>query len=58
MQEYVVDVSSANCWQDFVVAFNEGFVGRVGGEWNGNLDAFNDYLFWPTEQPYRLLTAA
>lgn len=26
----------------------------VGGEWNGNLDAFNDYLSWPASAPYRL----
>ena len=53
--EYVVDLSSATCWRDFIAACNEGFVRQVGGEWNGNLDAFNDYLWWPTEHPYRLV---
>jgi hypothetical protein len=42
-------------WADFGTAFNEGFVRPVGGEWNGNLDAFNDYLWWPDEHPYRLV---
>ncbi len=55
MREYVVDVTAAACWADFVAAFNEGFVRPVGGEWNGNLDAFNDYLWWPDEHPYRLV---
>jgi hypothetical protein len=27
---------------------------HVHGEWNGNLDAFNDYLSWPDDSPYRL----
>ena len=26
--------------------FNRGFITDVGGDWNGNLDAFNDYLGW------------
>ncbi len=55
MKEYVVDISAATSWADFVTAFNEGFVRPVGGEWNGNLDAFNDYLWWPDEHPYRLV---
>ena len=54
MKEYVVDVSRATSWADFIAAFNEGFIGLVGGEWHGNLDAFNDYLWWPDERPYRL----
>ena len=35
-------------------AANIGFVGQVGGKWNGNLDAFNDYLTWPEEEQYEL----
>ena len=31
-----------------------GFVELVGGKWNGNLDAFNDYLSWPEEEEYEL----
>ena len=53
--EYVVDLTSVASWEAFVEAFNEGFVRAVGGEWNGNLDAFNDYLYWPEEHPYRLV---
>lgn len=55
MREYVVDVSAASSWADFIAAFNEGFVRPVGGDWSGNLDAFNDYLSWPDEHPYRLV---
>lgn len=57
MQEYVVDLSTVATWADFVAAFNEGFVRRVGGEWNvnGSLEAFHDYLRQPDEHPYRLV---
>jgi hypothetical protein len=54
VRDYLVDVSSAASWADFIAAFNEGFVRRVGGEWDGSQDAFNDYLWWPDEHPYRL----
>lgn len=55
MKEYVVDVSAVTSWSDFIAAFNDDFVRLVGGEWNGNLDAFHDYLYWPDEHPYRLV---
>jgi hypothetical protein len=55
VREYVVDVTQATSWQDVIAAFNEGFIRHVGGEWSGNLDAFNDYLWWPDEHPYRLV---
>lgn len=55
MHEFVVDVTAATSWADFIAAFNEGFVRRVGGQWNGNLDAFHDYLFWPDEKSFRLI---
>jgi hypothetical protein len=55
VREYVVDLSAVASWADFIAAFNEGFVRPVGGEWNGNLDAFHDYLSWPDEHPYRLV---
>jgi hypothetical protein len=55
MGEYVVDLSAAKSFADFIAAFNEGLIRHVGGEWNGNLDAFNDYLWWPDEHPYRLV---
>jgi hypothetical protein len=56
MKQYVVDVSAAQSWSDFIKAFNDGFIRVIGGgEWNGNLDAFNDYLYWPDEHPYELV---
>lgn len=55
MREYIVDVSAATSWSDFIAAFNDGFIRLGGGDWNGNLDAFNDYLWWPEEHPYRLV---
>jgi len=54
MRHFVVDVSTVTSWQEFISAFNRGFVHLVGGDWNGNLDALNDYLYWPDEHPYRL----
>ncbi len=55
VQEYLVDLSAVSAWEDFIAAFNSGFISKIGGEWNGNLDAFNDYLWWPDEHPYRLV---
>ena len=55
MKDYVVDVANVTSWEEFITAFNEGFVSTFGSEWNGNLDAFNDYLWWPDEHPYRLV---
>ena len=48
-------MSSVTCWDEFVAAFNKGFFRKLGGEWNDNLDAFNGYLWWPDEHPYRLI---
>ena len=56
MPEYVVNVSAAASWADVIAAFNRDFIRPIcGGEWNGNLDALNDYLSWPNDQPYRLV---
>ena len=55
MREFVVDVSTVASWEDFIAAFNSGFIHLVGGEWNGNLNAFNDYLYWPEDSHYRLV---
>jgi hypothetical protein len=41
-------------FDDFVEATNLGFIEPVGGSWNGNLDAFNDYLSSPEEAEYEL----
>jgi len=55
MPEYVIDLSTVNSWQDFVNAFNRDFIFPMGNaQWNGNLDAFNDFLWWPDEHPYRI----
>lgn len=43
---FEIDGSSFEDFEGFVREFNRGFVSRVGGNWNGNLDAFNDYLSW------------
>lgn len=56
MLEFIVDLSAVGSWPDFIAAFNRDFVRPVGGvEWAGNLDCFNDYLWWPDEHPYRLV---
>jgi len=55
MREYVVRVADVQSFEDFIAAFNEGFCRHVGGHWNGNLNAFNDYLSWPDEERYRLI---
>jgi Barstar (barnase inhibitor) len=56
VREYVVDLSAVTSWEGFVAAFDGGFVRPVGGDgWGGNLDALNDYLWWPEEHPYRLV---
>ena len=41
-------------FQDFIEAMNDAFIRDAGGDWNGNLDAFNDYLSWPKDVPYEL----
>lgn len=53
MREFVVDLREG--YEGFVDAFNEGLIRLVGGEWSGrSWDAFNDYLFWPEEEEFRL----
>lgn len=55
MREFIIDLSSAESFEDFVAAFNEGLCKHVGGGWEGrNWNAFHDYLSWPEEQSYRL----
>src|SRR5262245_24743429 len=38
-------------FEGFIREFNRVFISQIAGDWNGNLDAFNDYLSWP-EGPY------
>jgi hypothetical protein len=55
MREFIIDLSCAKSFEDFVGAFNEGLCRHVGGGWEGrSWDAFHDYLSWPEEQSYRL----
>lgn len=54
MKRFTIDGRRIRQFSDFVEATNAGFIGMVGGRWNGNLDAFNDYLSWPDEEEYEL----
>lgn len=54
MWSFTIDGGSVRSFDDFVDAVNLGFVRHVGGRWNGNLDAFSDYLSWPEEDEYQL----
>ncbi|HZQ45899.1 MAG TPA: barstar family protein [Verrucomicrobiae bacterium] len=55
MREFIVDLSSAESFEAFVSAFNDGFCRLVSGEWHGrSWDAFHDYLSWPEDEQYQL----
>jgi hypothetical protein len=54
VKRFTIDGTLVKSFEDFVVAMNSGLIEAVGGKWNGNLDAFNDYLSWPEEQEYEL----
>lgn len=54
MKRFSIDGRRVRSFDDFVDAANAGFIESVGGKWNGNLDAFNDYLSWPEEEEYEL----
>ena len=51
---FTVDLSSAKNFDDVITSFNVGLIGPSGGEWNGNWDAFHDYLSWPEADTYKL----
>jgi hypothetical protein len=53
--EYRINLAEIRSFADFVAAFNAGMIDSVGGHWNGNVDAFNDYLSWPEDEAYRLV---
>lgn len=55
MQRYTVTLEAESSFSEFVEAFNVGFCREIGGEWSGNLDAFNDYLSWPEEESFELV---
>ena len=44
MKTFTIDGRRVGSFEDFIEATNLGFVEQIGGRWNGNLDAFNDYL--------------
>jgi len=50
-----IDCSNIKNYQDFIDLFNDLLFVPAGGKWNGNLDAFNDYLSWPKSIPYHLV---
>jgi len=54
MKRYTIDCRHVRTFKDFVEATNVGLIRAAGGEWNGHLDAFNDYLSWPEEDTYEL----
>ena len=54
VKRFTIDGRRVRSFDEFVEATNMGFVELVGGKWNGNLDAFNDYLSWPEEEEYEL----
>lgn len=56
MREFVVDLTTAQSFEDFTSAFSIGFCRLVDGEWEGqSWDAVHDYLAWPKEDSYRLI---
>ncbi|MFT3788219.1 MAG: hypothetical protein QM770_18955 [Tepidisphaeraceae bacterium] len=55
LRTYRIDLEDVHTFADFVAAFNAGMIHSLGGHWNGNFDAFNDYMSWPAEDCYRLL---
>jgi hypothetical protein len=54
MKRFTVQCGTVKAFHDFVEAMNNGFIRAIGGEWDGNLDALNDYLSWPSELQYEL----
>ena len=43
---YVIDAANFDTFAGFVEECNRSFIRSFSGEWNGNLNAFNDYLCW------------
>jgi len=56
MREFVVDMTNASSFEEFVSAFNAGFCQLCNGHWHGrSWNAFHDYLSWPEEERFRLV---
>ncbi len=43
---YVIDTANFDSFEGFIEECNRSFIRKFGGEWKGNLDAFNDYFSW------------
>ena len=52
--DFVIDGNNFEDFTGFIREFNRCFYAYTEGGWNGNLDAFNDYLVWP-EEKYALI---
>jgi hypothetical protein len=48
---FEIDGQNFDDFEGFIREFNRVFESETGGSWQGNLDAFNDYLSWP-KTPY------
>lgn len=57
MREFTIQLSNITTLQGFIDAFNRDFCKHVGGHWNGNWNAFHDYLSWPDESSFGLRLA-
>lgn len=49
MLTFDIDGKKVTDYTSFVSEMNQNFISKIEGNvgWNGNLDAFNDYLSWP-----------
>lgn len=48
MDIYKIDGTKVKDFESFITEMNKNFISKHGDSvWNGNLDAFNDYLNWP-----------
>jgi hypothetical protein len=47
---YVIDGANFSDFAGFVEECNRGFIRHFGGQWNGNLNAFNDYFSWGDDE--------
>lgn len=58
MTAFRIDTASVTSFDDFIARVNNDFCSLVGGKWNGNLDALNDYLSWPPGNFHLTITDA
>lgn len=54
MREFTINLSNVDTLQGCIDAFNRDFCAHIGGHWNGNWNAFHDYLSWPDESSFGL----